>query len=62
MNAGSCSGRVGELIDILARRKIDIRYAQETLWEGRSASLISGKDCKGKCFWIGDNDGFGDVS
>ena len=45
-----------------ARRKTGIRCAQETLWKGRSASFISGKDCEIKYFWVGDIDGFGNVS
>ena len=62
MNGDTWRGRADEVGDVRARRKTDIRCAQETLWKGRSASFISGKDCKVKYFWVGDIDGFGNVS
>ena len=53
---------LAKLLKSLCIDKINICCAQETRWKGRSARLISGKGFKFKCFWIGDNDGFGGVA
>ena len=60
-NVGTMSGRAGEVVETLERRKIDICCVQETRWRGGSARMITGKENRYKFFWIGDASGFGGV-
>ena len=54
-------GRASEIVETLARRRIDICAVQETFWRGCSTRMITGKHCKYKFSWSGDMSGFGGV-
>ena len=56
-NVGSMTGRSGEIVECLARRRIDVCCVQETRWKGGSARMLNGKRCKYKLFWQGRPDG-----
>ena len=51
-------GRASEIVETLARRRIDICAVQETRWRGCSTKMISGKHCRYKLLWSGDTSGF----
>ena len=60
-NVGTMRGKSNEVVETLARRKVDICCAQETRWKGGSARTIQGKDSKYKFYWSGDESGYGGV-
>ena len=53
-NVGSMTGRSGEVVETLARRRVDICCVQETRWKGGSARMVTGKSCKYKILWQSD--------
>ena len=54
-NVGTLRGRVGEIIETLNQRKIDICCVQEVRWRGTSTRTITGKNnSQYKLFWIGN--------
>ena len=55
-------GRASEVVETLARRRIDNCAVQETDWRSCSTRMITGKHCKYKFLWSGGNSGFGGVS
>ena len=55
-------GKASEIVETLARRRIDICALQETRWRGCPTRMITGKHCRYKCFWSCDTSGFGGVS
>ena len=55
-------GRASEVVETLARRRIDTCAVQETDWRSCSTRMITGKHCKCKFLWSGGNSGFGGVS
>ena len=61
LNVGTMRGRASEIVETLARRRIDICAVQETRWRGCSTRMITGKHCRYKFLWSGDTSGFGDV-
>ena len=61
LNVGTMSGRTGEVVETLERRKVDVCCAQETRWRGGSARMITGKNSRYKLFWSGDSSGYGGV-
>ena len=61
LNVGTMCGRANEVVETLERRHVDICCVQETRWRGGSARMISGKSCRYKFFWIGDDSGTGGV-
>ena len=56
-NVGSLSGRSGELVEVLARRKIDFCCIQETRRKGGSARWLGSHGMRYKLFWKGKEDG-----
>ena len=60
-NVGTMRGRSGEIVETLARRKIDVCCVQEVRWRGASARMITGKDSEFKFFWVGGETGLGGV-
>ena len=54
-------GKASEIVETLARRRIDICAVQETCWRGCSTRMITGKHCRYKFLWSGDKSGFGGV-
>ena len=54
-------GRASEIVETLARRRIDICAVQETRWRGCSTRMITGKHCRNKFLWSGDTSDFGGV-
>ena len=61
LNVGTMRGRASEIVESLARRRIDICAVQETRWRGCSTRMITGKHCRYKFLWSGDTSGFGGV-
>ena len=56
-NVGSMSGRGGEVVDMLRRKKLDFCALQETRWKGSGAQVMGGY----KFFWQGGKGGAGGV-
>jgi hypothetical protein len=54
-NVGSMSGRGGEVVDMLKRKKLDFCALQETRWKGSGAQMMGGY----KFFWQGGKGGAG---
>ena len=44
------SGYAGEVVETLARRKVDVCCAHEVRWRGASARLITGKHSEYKMY------------
>ena len=61
LNVGTMRVRASEIVETLARRRIDICAVQETGWRGCSTRMITGKNCRYKFLWSGDTSGFGGV-
>ena len=61
LNVGTMRGKAGEIVETLARRRIDICAVQETRWKGCSTRMITGKHCRYKFLWSVDKSGFGGV-
>ena len=51
LNVGTMRGKASEIVETLARRRIDICAVQETCWRGCSTRMITGKHCKYKFLW-----------
>jgi len=52
-NVDSPTERAGELVEVLADRKVDVACVQETRWKG-SVCRFFGASCKRhKLFWMG---------
>ena len=60
-NVGSIRGRSGELVEVMARRRVDVCCIQEVRYRGESARLITGKNNRCKLFWSGNDRGQGGV-
>ena len=58
LNVGTMRGKASEIVETLARRRIDICAVQETCWRGCSTRMITGKHCRYKFLWSGDKSGF----
>ena len=61
LNIGTMRGRSGEVVETVARRAVDVCCLQEVRWRGKGTRMISGKDCKYKFFWSGNQMGTGGV-
>mgnify|MGYP001793858940 CR=1 FL=1 len=61
LNVGTMRGRIGEIVETVSRRKIDLCCLQETRWKGGSARMLSEKVSRYKFFWIGNNKETGGV-
>ena len=61
LNVGTMRGRASEIVETLARRRINICAVQETRWRGCSTRMITGKHCRNKFLWSGDTSDFGGV-
>ena len=51
-------GKASEIVETVARRRIDICAVQETCWRGCSTRMITGKHCRFKCLRSGGKSGF----
>ena len=58
LNVGTMRGKASEIVETLARRRIDICAVQETRWTVCSTRMITGKHCRYKFLWYGDKSGF----
>ena len=58
LNVGTMRGKASEIVETLARRRIDICAVQETCWRGCSTRMITGKHCRFKCLRSGGKSGF----
>ena len=61
LNVGTMCGKASEIVETLARRRIEICAVQETRWRGCSTRMITGKHCRYKFLWSGDKSSFGSV-
>ena len=61
LNVGTMCGNASEIVETLARRRIEICAVQETRWRGCSTRMITGKHCRYKFLWSGDKSSFGSV-
>ena len=61
LNVGTMYDKASEIVETLARRRIDICAVQETRLRGCSTRMITGKHCRCKFLWSGDTSGFGGV-
>ena len=50
---GTMSGRSGEVVDMVSRRRLDFCCLQETRWKGGSARVFGADGAKYKFFWSG---------
>ena len=55
LNVGTMHGKASEIVETLARTRINIRAVQETRWRGCSTRMITGKHCRFKFLWSGDS-------
>ena len=60
-NVGTMTGKSGEIVETLRRRKIHICCVQETRWKGAGARMIGDKGQAYKFMWQGEKEGFGGV-
>jgi len=61
-NIDSLTGRAGELVEVLAERRMDVACVQETWWRGTGCRLIGAIGRRYKLFWMGSkakSDGVG---
>jgi exonuclease III len=61
-NVGSMSGRSGELVEVLARRKVDVCCIQETIWKGEGTKVRSNEGQRFKFFWQGHTESNAGIS
>ena len=61
LNVGTMHGRAIEVVETLARKRTDICAVQETHSRDCSTQMITGKHCRYKILWSGDNSGLGEV-
>jgi hypothetical protein len=54
-NVGSLSGRSGEVVDELCRRRVDVCAVQDTRWKGEAAKFVGAKGRRYKLWWKGDD-------
>jgi hypothetical protein len=59
-NVGSLSGRSGEIVDELWRRRVDVCAVQKRRWKGEGTRFVGAKGRRYKLWWKGD-DGTGGV-
>jgi exonuclease III len=61
VNVGLMSRRSWEVVEMVARRKLDFCCLQETRWKGGSARIIGGEEARYKFFWMGCEAGMSGV-
>ena len=57
VNIGLMSGRSGEVVEMVARRRLDFCCIQESRWKGEGARLLGGEGKRYKFFWKGCKEG-----
>jgi len=50
------TGRVGEVVEALMDREVDVACIQETRWRGSGCKFFGTEVKRYKLFWMGDND------
>jgi len=61
-NTDSRTGRAGELVEVLAERRMDVACVQETRWRGSGCRFFGAIGRRYKLFWMGSkakSDGVG---
>jgi len=53
-NIDSLTGRVGELVETLAERRMDVACVQETQWRGSGCRFFGAIGKRYKLFWMGN--------
>ena len=61
VNVGTMRGKSGEIVEMAARRKLDICCVQESRWKGGSARTMGSDDGCYKFFWVGCEEGVAGV-
>jgi len=52
-NIDSLTGRAGELVEVLAERRMDVACVQETQWRGSGCRFFGAIGRRYKLFWMG---------
>jgi hypothetical protein len=53
LNVGTLRKRSGEVVEMIARRRLDFCCVQESRWKGEGARLLGGEGMRCKFFWKG---------
>ena len=53
LNIDSLTGRAGELVEVLAERRMDVVCVQETRWRGSGCRFVGAIGKRYKLFWMG---------
>jgi len=53
LNIDSLTGRAGELVEVLAERRMDVVCVQETRWRGSGCRFFGATGRRCKLFWMG---------
>ena len=53
LNIDSLTGRAGELVEVLAERRMDVVCVQETRWRGSGCRFFGATGRRYKLFWMG---------
>jgi hypothetical protein len=61
VNVGTMTKRSSEVVEMVARRRLDFCCLQETRWKGGSARMLEGGEGRYKFFWIGCSEGVSGV-
>ena len=60
-NIDSLTGRTGELVEVLAERRMDVACVQETRWRGSGCRFSGAIGRRYKLFWVGSKAKFDGV-
>ena len=61
VNVGTVVGRSGELVEMLARRRVEICCLQEVRYKGKGCRVLKHGDDQYKLWWSGNPNGVGGV-
>ena len=61
VNVTSMWKREGEVVEMVARRRLDFCCIQESRWKGEGAKVLGSKSMKCKFFWKGCDSGYAGV-
>jgi len=56
-NVGSMTGKLGEIVKVLHRRRVDVCCVQETRWKNAGAQLVGDVESGYKLYWQGNKQG-----
>ena len=59
LNVSIMKGKASEVVETVARRRVDLCCLQETRWKMEGVKQIVGKDSRYKLFWSGNDNATG---